>query len=278
MEEAVHHDWLAGPSSQRSESQRQKLGGDSMWSIESFEGDSGSPGSEENVDHPWTRPTTISGTNLASALGGNSEESFSQPMGKLRINTPGMRPAERHIATPEFLGLNGQPSGQDDDFLGVEQPDHAPAISVVPAIPVEPSPPSPALTDELVHRKRSPRSDERHNPFLNSVANGNGSVLKRKLNDATPAAGRGDVMFSSGSLSPPPEAEDRSITPGKRDSVLPSPKSTVASPALQQPTQARTRRGGTAIMQGVAEVPDDQVATRQSGRMSTRARKSLRVL
>ncbi|ORY22963.1 kinase-like domain-containing protein [Naematelia encephala] len=75
MNEALDHEWLAGPSSQHSESQRQVLGGDSMWDIQSFD--------QSPRDDLWTRPMTVSGTNLESAFDLDSSESFSQPLEKL---------------------------------------------------------------------------------------------------------------------------------------------------------------------------------------------------
>ncbi|KAK8844646.1 hypothetical protein IAR55_006493 [Kwoniella newhampshirensis] len=94
MIEALEHEWLAGPSSQHSESQRYVLGGDSKWSIESFD-----DSNDDNVDDvgQWSRPMTVSGTNHESAVEYCSEESFSQPMGNLHLDTPILNPKRYDI-------------------------------------------------------------------------------------------------------------------------------------------------------------------------------------
>jgi hypothetical protein len=74
MLEALDHDWLI-PSSQVGESQLNRLGGDSVWSIESFDPDDSR--SEED-DERWE----ASKTNFEDAP---SDGSFSQPMGELQI-------------------------------------------------------------------------------------------------------------------------------------------------------------------------------------------------
>lgn len=83
MQEALQHPWLAGPSTQHSDSSRLGLGGDSVWDIQSFPSDAPDP--DEPGD--WFRPPTVSGTNLESGLLG-SDTSFSQPMEMLRLATP----------------------------------------------------------------------------------------------------------------------------------------------------------------------------------------------
>lgn len=96
MAQALEHEWLAGPSSLPNESQSQALGGDSMWNIQSFDSIDFDD-DRDDVDMEataWTRPQTVSMTNYgdssnAEHLSGASEgdESFSQPMEKLRIHT-----------------------------------------------------------------------------------------------------------------------------------------------------------------------------------------------
>lgn len=86
MPEALVHAWLATPSSQSGESQSQinKLGGDSVWSIESFDPDQERFESDEVEDgERWSRPMTASGTNFESDI--PSDGSFSQPMGNLQL-------------------------------------------------------------------------------------------------------------------------------------------------------------------------------------------------
>jgi serine/threonine protein kinase len=118
MAQALEHEWLAGPSSQQSESQQShRLGGDSEWAIQSF--DDYNPYDDEQ----WAGPLTTSGTNLESAAALGSDESFSQPMGNLHINTP----ATRH--------------------------NELDAKSATAPIEVD-EPPSPPLTEEREHTKR----------------------------------------------------------------------------------------------------------------------------
>lgn len=95
MSQALDHDWLSEPSSQPMESQRIGLGGDSMWSIQSFDslqadsdfgyGYGYGPGS---IANNWQRPATVSGTRLESGVEGSDD--FSQPLTKLHLNTPGI--------------------------------------------------------------------------------------------------------------------------------------------------------------------------------------------
>lgn len=98
MAQALEHEWLAGPSSLPNESQSQALGGDSMWNIQSFDSIDFDD-ERDDVDMEataWTRPQTVSMTNygdssnaehLSGPSAGSGDESFSQPMEKLRIHT-----------------------------------------------------------------------------------------------------------------------------------------------------------------------------------------------
>ncbi|EIW73180.1 hypothetical protein TREMEDRAFT_37204, partial [Tremella mesenterica DSM 1558] len=91
MAQALDHPWLAGPASQDSQDSPLVLGGDSVWSIESFEGDSDSEDNDNQLE--WSRPRTVSGTNLDSNLAGrshvvDSDESFSQPLHNLHLHAP----------------------------------------------------------------------------------------------------------------------------------------------------------------------------------------------
>lgn len=92
MSQALDHDWLSEPSSQPMESQSIGLGGDSMWSIQSFDS---SPSDfdfgygPESTAKNWQRPATtatVSGTRLESGVEGSDD--FSQPLTKLHLNTP----------------------------------------------------------------------------------------------------------------------------------------------------------------------------------------------
>lgn len=94
MLQALEHDWLI-PSSQVGESQLDRLGGDSVWSIESFDPDDSR--SELN-DERWV----ASKTGFEDAP---SDGSFSQPMGELQLGilTPPLTAEEgkRETSPPE---------------------------------------------------------------------------------------------------------------------------------------------------------------------------------
>lgn len=111
MSQALDHDWLSEPSSQPMESQRVGLGGDSMWSIQSF--DSIQPdlfgyGPESTAN--WQRPATVSGTRLESGVEGSDD--FSQPLTKLHLNTPeggdipSKKASSKQTTTAGAVGLN----------------------------------------------------------------------------------------------------------------------------------------------------------------------------
>lgn len=89
MAQALEHEWLAGPSSLPNESQSQALGGDSMWNIQSFDSiDFDDERSDIDMEATaWTRPQTVSMTNYGDSNHESGDESFSQPMEKLRIHT-----------------------------------------------------------------------------------------------------------------------------------------------------------------------------------------------
>lgn len=90
MPEALEHPWLAEPSSQTSDSQPNRLCGDSVWSIEFFD-PAYAESAPETDDGRWSRPMTVSGTNFESEGHVPSDGSFSQPMGALQLDTPANR-------------------------------------------------------------------------------------------------------------------------------------------------------------------------------------------
>jgi hypothetical protein len=193
MAAALEHDWLAGPLSQHTESQHSaRLGGDSQWAIQVFADDSFEPAQ-------WTGPPAGSPMILESAEADASDESFSQPMGNLHINTPASR---RYLAAAKSATA---PLEADESM----------------------SPPSPPLTEA--------EPDD----------GGPGPGTKRKLPDDQPSA-----AFSSGSLSPPPMQIDG-----------PKSKSTGGGAEVNKP-----RRGAAPL-----------VAQRQSARMASRPRKSMKI-
>lgn len=91
MSQALDHDWLSEPSSQPMESPTIGLGGDSMWSIQSFDcspSDIEFGYGPESSAKNWQRPAmtaTVSGTRLESGVEGSDD--FSQPLTKLHLNT-----------------------------------------------------------------------------------------------------------------------------------------------------------------------------------------------
>lgn len=92
MSQALDHAWLSEPSSQPMESQPIGLGGDSMWSIQSFDSspsDFDFGNGPESSAKNWQRPATtatVSVTGLESGVEGSDD--FSQPLTKLHLNTP----------------------------------------------------------------------------------------------------------------------------------------------------------------------------------------------
>ena len=246
MAEALEHEWLAGPSSQHSESQPMALGGDSVWDINSFDeddreedlftNDDEAPSDEE--EGRWTRPATVSGTNMESFMGGtsgHSDESFSQPMGNLRLTTPGMIPRSNlHM-------VNGDSSRVH-----------------------EVSPPSPPLTDEAMHIDQAdqPSNDSKSAngiaiPPSDQVPNGLTAKPDGPINDTdtallTPGASElgpgankrkldGVSAFSSGSLSPPP---DESLPRGTHvgNGLLTSPPENGRSTCCEEGLLSHLRR------------------------------------
>jgi serine/threonine/tyrosine protein kinase RAD53 len=217
MHEALHHEWLTGPT--RPMSQPIGLGGDSVWEIESFEGDS-----DEDEERLWERPATLSGTNLASGVVDvlasrgdlGSDDSFSQPLENLRLATPAASRTTR---------------------LTIDVP--SPHVNHAEA-----SPASPPLTDEDQDVEAAvpvPSTLAVPSPLTSSVSQVDVS-LKRKL--VRGASGR--PAFSSGSLSPPPGSSDlepqysspRSDKRGRpaRNTIRPS-----AETAIRQSPRKSTR-------------------------------------
>lgn len=205
MAEALEHEWLAGPSSQQSESQKQGLGGDSVWEIESFDEDF-APASDEG-HHDWSRPMTASGTNLESGMGGlgsSASEDFSQPMHNLHLYTPGIKRDQSN--GNGFIGNDRQPSGLQNGYRASASPPSPPLTEErmdlddnrqpvnVPA-PTEPATP-PVFDKENEHEGLPTPAEPNANVDAMSITN----TQKRKILHSNP-------FFSSGSLSPPPEDE-----------------------------------------------------------------------
>jgi len=273
MEQALDHEWLAGPLSQTSESQRQKLGGDSMWSIESFDDDF-PPEDGEDADRRWTRPGTVSGTNLESGVGGDSVESFSQPMGNLRIHTAGDRGATG-IAAKSVFPVD-EPQSYNCGGVGSLSDDKLPPSAPIVGPLSNASPPSPPLTDDQQEQEKLyARLDAEPTPLRTNGASVIGPrPLNRKPGSPTPAAKSVDGMFSSSSLSPPPGSEERAGTPGP--SVFRPASSTAKRPIVSTNAKRKTR-DDTANTESIAVVGHDGGSARQSPRRSARPRKSIRL-
>ena len=258
MEEALDHVWLAGPSSQTSESQRQKLGGDSMWFIESFDED-GCPAQVEGPDYQWTRPTTVSGTR------GESEESFSQPMGHLRIEAQSAWRGD-FAATPR--------DGRyfDDEEIGE-------SYKAVLRGALDASPPSPPLTEDksLDPNQLEARTDQRLTPHPDCETPISAAALKRKVASFESLTGDSHAMFSSGSLSSAPESEG---TSGPRiESRLRAAQSTGDPLVLtvRLILDSWWTDGDANTQAAVPVTVDEHDAVRRSTRASTGLRKSMRL-
>ncbi|WRT63499.1 uncharacterized protein IL334_000404 [Kwoniella shivajii] len=257
MAQALDHEWLSGPSSQITASQPQSqhiLGGDSVWSIESFDEDyppsNGADLYGDNTNDDlgrWSRPMTASGTNYESLGEYPSEESFSQPMGNLHLNTP----LNQRMIKQEYKS----------ERISSEIP-----ISSEPI-----SPPSSALLVDLDTKKKkdgdngdinvglltpiTPNMKRPDQPTNGGDVNVNIDVntISKRKND--------DDLFSSGSLSPPP----------------------ISSKPLPKPIpQSGPQNKDENVLDAAVEVSskpvsiDKSLPTRQSTR-STRVRKSMRL-
>ena len=263
MGEALDHEWLAGPSSQTSESQRQKLGGDSMWSIESFD-EEGYLARTENPDDQWTRLTTESGTR------GESEESFSQPMGNLRIE----------VLTARRGGLPATP--RNERYLDEEIDEGSRSLRAVSRGPLDACLPSPPLTDDksIDPDRLEARTNERPTPLPQSETPRTAAALKRKVESIEFSTGHSHAMFSSGSLSPAPESEEDVGTPGNKNGSTLHTAQTPGEPLEMKVRLIRdaewTESDGI-LQAAIPVVPDGHTAARRSTRASTGLRKSMRL-
>jgi len=206
MQEALEHEWLAGPSSQPNESLSQVLGGDSMWNIQAFE----SVNDVEDEDDQrggWSRPMTASTTNFQMSSTG---ESFSQPMEGLRLESnasvdyplsPGAK-EQREVETDKAQrgGTAGpSPDTSFDHDAEANGNGHADAgkektPQVASGMDVDTAPPTASAMDVDPPTTTAPNS---------TTSNNSGNKRKQTAS-----------MFSSGSLSPPPEEEaERETTP-----------------------------------------------------------------
>jgi len=213
MDDALDHQWLSDLRSQRTESQQQGLGGDSMWSIESFDRDSSPAETREYLVDPRHRQATVSGTNGDSAIGdGDSQESFSQPMNNLRLGPPAHWRFDK----------SQDPKDDPPVALPVDGPDARPVES--PQLRHErSSPPSPPLTENIQpgntrHKPQTPLTGPL-TPALSDDERALQQSANRKRKRTIPQNPDASVhpMFDSGSLSSVPQSDrdedGRSSTP-----------------------------------------------------------------
>ncbi|KIR31834.1 CAMK protein kinase, partial [Cryptococcus deuterogattii MMRL2647] len=177
MSQALDHDWLSEPSSQPMESQRIGLGGDSMWSIQSF--DSIQPdlfgyGLESTAN--WQRPATVSGTRLESGVEGSDD--FSQPLTKLHLNTPegGDIPSKR--ASSKQITTAGGAVG-----LNTPESPLSPLVAGSHVHIVSPSAPTSASQTSLSNPKRK-LGHEKGGHSIDSEDEGSESMIDRTDNAA----------------------------------------------------------------------------------------------
>ncbi|WWC85654.1 uncharacterized protein L201_000520 [Kwoniella dendrophila CBS 6074] len=283
MEQALAHEWLAGPSSQIAASQlppSQVLGGDSQWGIQRFESEfpfdqgfdpssddnekiNGESAGEQDEIGRWSRPMTASGTNYESLGEFNSEESFSQPMNNLHLNTPSnaktgiMQTTEvSKVHIPSSPPLSSSSIGA---ALEVDLQDHQQQQQASSQEEKENSDKNRKEAEDI-HIDGGLPTPITPNPNPNPASNvkdvdvsmnGNGTAIlmsKRK---------KQDEGFSSGSLSPPPNQA----------------QSDAGDINLDRETNETTSR----IKAKSTSPPNSKtMPTRQSTR-TTRARKSMRL-
>ncbi|WVF66302.1 hypothetical protein IAT40_001042 [Kwoniella sp. CBS 6097] len=299
MTQALEHEWLAGPSSQRSESQAQPLGGDSVWSIESFDdiyrhADERNGNGMAEGGGAWSRPMTASGTNYES-IAENGSEDFSQPMGNLHLNTPLIKSTIKGEVTPagsvppspihsEPMREQSQPqeNGQLQQAQQVQKvrPEVRAQDHLIVTVKPDEAKLAPTNGEVVLPTPITPNHD------LNTT------TTKRKLEKN--GDGDGDAngeMFSSGSLSPvPPPATRLPVpvpipVPGAEEGDkmdLDGNKATTVTPendkvdTIMAITNGKIGNGDMEVemktdKKGLARMP-----TRQSTR-TTRARKSMRL-
>ncbi|WWC66987.1 uncharacterized protein I206_100894 [Kwoniella pini CBS 10737] len=293
MEQALRHEWLSGPCESQSQlPPSQILGGDSVWSIESFEDQfplnddpssdlAGEEAGEEEIGR-WSRPMTASGTNYESvnefgrsavSLGG-SDESFSQPMGNLHLNTPsaqrnGIKPAEsrshevqfpsspplsndsigaihvdlrQHHQSPQSTDQKTKMQDKNENDNGQFDNDVKMTSNQGLLTPITPNPENGiSIKDEDVSMMGKSNLDTDVN--TNGTAILTSVIPKRKNEDDDRRA----EAFSSGSLSPPPVkiidmAQDQDTKPNSTSSNSNSPAKHTTLPTRQSTRTTRARK------------------------------------
>ncbi|KAL1407164.1 hypothetical protein Q8F55_006578 [Vanrija albida] len=267
MEEALRHEWLLGAPLKESPPS-QALGGDSEWNIKSFDTfDSDSevePDDDTSSVATRNRGMTASMTNFGgdSEREANSDESFSQPMADMHLDTaPSIRAATRSR-------LGQEVKANENDALPTPPTTGTPTAppSVSAGMDVDPSSPASKMDVDGSGRNATPVPKTTGG----LVRRAGKAPPKRKQDDAG-----GSGMFSSGSLSPPPPESDEAAPPRERETT---PRAGGSSRRLTRAQTARaaaeaspqTRAKSNANV--VTPTKDDPSPAKRS-----RARKSMRL-
>lgn len=263
MQAALDHEWLAGPSSQPVASQQQGLGGDSMWSIDSYEDDA-SAGSEADEQEARTRQVTVSGTNFDSHLGEGSGESFSQPMQQLSLRTPA-RPSKLSVVQPPLV----QEWCLQQREITVADEKNSTTRETLTADPLLPPPMGDGIPSTVEANETHRLGVQLDTPPTPDTAGPPRAYSKRKRH---PGRGGADAMFDSNSLSSLEETEPR-LDPGN---AQPIPKAEALVSGAQAAAQAVKHDAIDVADEDDRHRPNNGVV-RQSTR-STRNRKSMRIV
>lgn len=220
MSQALDHDWLSEPSSQPMESQRIGLGGDSMWSIQSFDSlqpdfDLGYDNGPESIAN-WQRPATVSGTRLESGVEGSDD--FSQPLTKLHLNTPegGNIPSKtassKHTATTTTGAVGINTNTPVSPLSPLVAGSHVDIVS--PSAPTSASPTFLSKTKSKQKQKRK-LGHEKGGKSIDSEDQGLENVIHRT--DNVPV---NESMDVSGEQAPEPAVVE-SVKKDGKDGVVP---------------------------------------------------------
>jgi serine/threonine protein kinase len=277
MAEALNHDWLAGPSSQQSQPNHGPLGGDSMWEIKSFddeEKDSVMFGSEVGSEGGWTRPGTVSGTNLESRLGGGSSFFAGPGEGYVDSDESLRRRSKGDGKEGRVQQLQGQARGSSEDFSqpmgNLQLTTPAPKRQNSNEDNEGPDPTSPTRLNENGVNGDNGEQSELGDPGVETPDNKVGnSLLTPPLSDIAPTSLKRKQValdaFSSGSLSPPPSSQ-----PKGEEAAPPA----ASSRSSKQKTNGKSKSSPATI--AAKEAGKVSPTSDVSPRRSTRPRKSLR--
>lgn len=274
MEEALRHQWLLGAPLKESPPS-QTLGGDSEWNIKSFDtfDDSDSDNEPYNgLDDDASsaggrnRGMTASMTNFGgdSEREANSDESFSQPMADMHLDTPNQKSTARSRL--------GQELKADVDVLPTPPTTGTPTAppSVSAGMDVDPS--SLASKMDVDGSGRNATPVPKTPGGLVRRAGTAKAPPKRKQDDAV-----GSGMFSSGSLSPPPPEVPEAPAQRERETT---PRAAAAG-GSRRLTRAQTAKAAAEASPHTRARSKANVATPDKDDTSpakrSRARKSMRL-